>query len=49
LVRVRSPEDIRELKRRILEIGRRAAAKATPGPDAAHSADYLYDDDGLAD
>jgi prevent-host-death family protein len=49
LVRVRSPEDIRERKRRILEIGRRAAAKATPGPDAAHSADYLYDDDGLAD
>ncbi len=24
-----------------------AAAKALPGPDAAHSADFLYDDDGL--
>ena len=33
--------------RRIMEISRQAAAKATPGPDAAHSADYLYDDNGL--
>jgi prevent-host-death family protein len=25
----------------------RAMAKPTPGPDAAHSADFLYDDEGL--
>lgn len=24
-----------------------ARGKATPGPDAAHAADFLYDDDGL--
>jgi prevent-host-death family protein len=24
-----------------------AMAKPTPGPDAAHSADFLYDEDGL--
>jgi prevent-host-death family protein len=25
----------------------RAMAKPTPGPDAAHSADFLYDDKGM--
>jgi prevent-host-death family protein len=47
LVRIRAPAEIKARKERILEIGRRAALSATPGPDAAHSADYLYDDDGL--
>ncbi len=37
-----------EEKRRILEEIRFSAARmASPGPDAAHSADFLYGDDGL--
>ncbi|WP_137045132.1 type II toxin-antitoxin system Phd/YefM family antitoxin [Pseudolabrys sp. FHR47] len=37
-----------EEKRKILEdISERASAKALPGPDAARSQDFLYDDDGL--
>jgi len=47
LVRIRTPAEIEARKGRILEIGRRAAAQATPGPGAAHSADYLYDDDSM--
>lgn len=35
-------------RRQLLEAVRRAgAAKAVPGPDAAHSQDFLYGDDGL--
>jgi prevent-host-death family protein len=35
-------------RRRILDaIGRAAAAKAKPGPSAARSQDFLYDEDGL--
>jgi prevent-host-death family protein len=38
----------RGTRRDILEtISRAAAAKATPGPDAARSQDFLYDDGGL--
>ena len=37
-----------EERGRILEeFQRSASAKVTPGPDAAHSADFLYGDDGL--
>jgi prevent-host-death family protein len=47
LVPVRSPMD-REKRRRILdEIMASARGKATPGPDAARSQDFLYGDDGL--
>jgi hypothetical protein len=42
-----TPEEKEARYREIMEISRRAASKATPGPDAAHSADYLYGDDGL--
>jgi hypothetical protein len=31
----------------IKDIQAEAAGLITPGPDAAHSADFLYDDDGL--
>lgn len=31
----------------IEDIARRASAKALPGPDAAHAADFLYDEFGL--
>ena len=37
-----------EEKRKILEDFRKSIkGKATPGPDAAHSADFLYGDDGM--
>jgi prevent-host-death family protein len=37
-----------EARRRLLEAVRASAAKkATPGPDAARSQDFLYDEDGL--
>jgi len=37
-----------EEKRKILEdISARASVKALPGPDAARSQDFLYDEDGL--
>lgn len=37
-----------ERRRRVLEeVMRSGAGKATPGPSAARSQDFLYDDDGL--
>ena len=36
-----------EARRRALAAARAAAAKASPGPDAARSQDFLYGDDGL--
>ena len=42
------PKPTREQRRQILEEFRRSIeGKVTPGPDAAHSADFLYGDDGL--
>lgn len=42
------PKLTREQRRQLLEDFQKAAsAKVTPGPDAAHSADFLYGDDGL--
>ena len=42
------PKLTTEQRRRILEeISQSARAVASPGPDAAHSADFLYDEDGL--
>jgi prevent-host-death family protein len=39
---------IRQERRRILEeISASASRNALPGPDAAHSADFLYGDDGM--
>jgi prevent-host-death family protein len=47
LVPVRKAVD-REARRRVLEeVRARALARATPGPDAARSQDFLYGDDGL--
>jgi prevent-host-death family protein len=47
LVPVRTTPD-RAARRAILEAVRRSgAAKAKPGPNAARSQDFLYDDDGL--
>jgi prevent-host-death family protein len=36
-----------EIERRVKEIQRQVAEKITPGPDAAHSQDFLYDEFGL--
>lgn len=36
-----------ELIAALKEIGRRGAAKALPGPCAARSQDFLYDEDGM--
>ena len=43
----RTPEEKKKLVAELLEIGRRGAAKMTPGPDAARSQNFLYGDDGL--
>ena len=47
LVPVKAVPDIKA-RRRILEAARASGvAKATPGPDAARSQDFLYGEDGL--
>ncbi|MBR0715602.1 type II toxin-antitoxin system Phd/YefM family antitoxin [Bradyrhizobium liaoningense] len=47
LVPVKVPPD-RATRRSVMEAVRKAgAAKATPGPSAARSQDFLFDDDGL--
>jgi len=48
LVRAARPPVTPEEKRRILlEVMESARGKVMPGPDAAHSQDFLYDEDGL--
>ncbi len=47
LVRVISPQEVERRRRLLSEISRQGAVIATPGPDAAHSADFLDDDEGL--
>jgi prevent-host-death family protein len=47
LVPVKTMPD-REARRKLLEeVGIAGSAKATPGPSAARSQDFLYDEDGL--
>lgn len=43
----RKPLDRAERRRLLEEISAAGAAKATPGPDAARSQDFLYDEFGL--
>ena len=47
LVPVKRPRDPKALRALIEEIQASAATKATAGPCAARSQDFLYDDDGL--
>ena len=47
LVAVNVPTTAERRRAKLLEIAGRAAAKALPGPCAARSQDFLYDDDGL--
>lgn len=42
-----TPKPDKAARRAILEELLRASTKATPGPSAARSQDFLYDDDGL--
>jgi prevent-host-death family protein len=47
LAPVKAPVD-REARRRLMEkVMKDAAGKASPGPNAARSQDFLYDDEGL--
>ena len=43
----RSEIDVKERRAIIEEICAKAAREAKPGPDAARSQDFLYDDQGL--
>jgi len=45
--RVRSPEARAAFMARIDQIARQASREALPGPCAARSQDFLYDEDGL--
>jgi prevent-host-death family protein len=47
LVPARAPTDSARRRAIVQAVQAAAAAKATPGPDAAHSQDFLYGDDGL--
>jgi prevent-host-death family protein len=47
LAPVKKTVDRAERRRILEEISKAAAAKASPGPDAAHSQDFLYDEFGL--
>lgn len=47
LVPVKSKQDAKSLRALIEEIQASAAGKATPGPCAARSQDFLYDENGL--
>lgn len=47
LVPVKPAKDRQSLRLLIEELQAAAAAKATAGPSAARSQDFLYDDDGL--
>jgi prevent-host-death family protein len=46
LVPVKKPVD-RAARRALLEEVRAASVNATPGPSAARSQDFLYDEDGM--
>jgi prevent-host-death family protein len=47
LVAVRARPSVKDKANLIAAIRARAALKAVPGPAAARSQDFLYDDDGL--
>ncbi len=47
LVAVRTKVTGAQRRALIDEIRSASRGKALPGPDAAHSADFLYDDDGM--
>lgn len=47
LVPVKMRADAASRRAVMEQISREAAAKASPGPSAARSQDFLYDDDGL--
>ena len=47
LVPVKKPRDRKARRALIEELQRAAANKVTPGPCAARSQDFLYDEDGL--
>jgi prevent-host-death family protein len=42
-----APDELREKRRRALDRLLAASFKVIPGPDAAHAADFLYDENGM--
>lgn len=47
LAAVKAPIDLEARRRLIEDVMKSAAGKASPGPSAARSQDFLYDDEGL--
>lgn len=47
LVPVKVRQDPQSRREFLEALSKSAAAKALPGPDAAHSQDFLYDENGL--
>ncbi len=47
LVAMHAKPSAKEKAKLVAAIRARAASKAAPGPDAARSQDFLYDDEGL--
>ncbi|WP_093566890.1 type II toxin-antitoxin system prevent-host-death family antitoxin [Methylobacterium sp. 174MFSha1.1] len=47
LVPVKAPQSVAERERILAAAREEGRAKITPGPSAARSQDFLYDDDGL--
>ena len=47
LVHVRTETQRAERRKKLLALSAEMARTKLPGPDAAHAADFLYDDDGL--
>ena len=47
LVAVKAPVDRAARRKLMEEVSRAGAAKIAPGPSAARSQDFLYDEDGL--
>ena len=47
LVAMHAKPSAKEKAKLVAAIRARAASKATPGPAAAHSQDFLYDDEGM--
>lgn len=44
---VKPPVDLEKRRERLLDLSAKMALEAVPGPDAAHSSDFLYDEDGM--
>jgi len=46
---VTPPVDLEARRRLLLDLSAEMALEAVPGPDAAHAADFLFDENGMPD